>query len=200
MKRRNLIASSLAACCLSACGKEYPRFFDIEWDEEVLLHDGRIIWIHMKRTYERLSKSEEWNGIHRDTEISFDAGGKIGRFTQKFERYDVTLLDQKSGKWFVGLSVTTGSPTVEWVNFETPFLSLSSTGELTKEKLENFPVEFVKFNIMPDTPDSQGIAKYNGTRLSASQKEAHWMRFPRGAGDDMRIRVRKVNSIVKEQK
>ena len=31
----------------------YSRFFDIAWDEEVQLHDGRVILVHVKQTYER---------------------------------------------------------------------------------------------------------------------------------------------------
>lgn len=30
----------------------YPRYFDITWDEEVQLHDGRMIVVHVKRTFE----------------------------------------------------------------------------------------------------------------------------------------------------
>lgn len=198
MSRRSLLALAGSVPLLSGCF--YDQFFDIEWDEEVQLHDGRIIIVHVKRTYERLGGIRtRWEGVHRDTEISFDAGGKIGRITKKFQRYDVTFLHQKADKWYVGLVETTGTPPVKWINFETPFLALQPDGEWTKERLENFPAEFVKYNVMPDTPDSKGIAKFNGTRLTNSEKVAHWKRFPGGAGDDMRIRVRKVNSIVKEQ-
>ena len=35
----------------------YDRWFDLEWDEEVLLSDGRVIVVHLKQTYERLSQS-----------------------------------------------------------------------------------------------------------------------------------------------
>lgn len=183
MKRRDLIATSLASCCLSACGKEYPRFFDIEWDEEVLLHDGRIIWVHMKRTYERLSKSQEWNGIHRDTEISFDAGGKIGRVTKKFERYDVDYIHEKNGEWYLALGVTTGTPPIELVTWEKSVLRLMPDGSLTAITRNELPVEFKIINIMPASPDSAGIAKFHNQKLKLDGKRQHWLKYPRSAGD-----------------
>ena len=75
---RRTFAAAAALPLLEGCKEAYPRFFDIEWDEEVLLHDGRIIWVHVKRTFERRSQYDRWEGIHRDTEVNFDAGGKIG--------------------------------------------------------------------------------------------------------------------------
>ena len=189
MKRRDLVGSTLAAYCLSACGKEYPRFFDIEWDEEVLLHDGRIIWVHMKRTYERLHKSEEWNGIHRDTEISFDAGGKLGRFTKKFERYDVDFLHEKDAQWYLYLLNTSGTPPVKLVEWSAAFIVLKDSGEIQPaQSWDQLPKDFLNRNIMPPSPDSHGIAKFNGKRLTLDVKRAHWRANPSGAVDDEVLR------------
>lgn len=167
-----------------------PRFFDIEWDEDVQLHDGRVIVVHVKRTFERLGKFDRWRGVQRDTEISFDTGGSIGRFTKKFQRYEVSLLEQKNDQWFIGLVQTTGTPPIIWVDFKNPFLVFKLDGQLQKESIANFPDEFTRYNVMPTTPDSQGIAKFNGQHLTNATKMKHWSQYPRGAGDDGIIRRR----------
>ena len=168
----------------------YPRFFDIAWDEEVQLHDGRVIVVHVKRTYERIGKFARWRGVHRDSEISFDAGGTIGRFTKKFQRYDVSLIEQKNDQWFITLTQTTGTPPVKWVDRDTPFLVLEPDGTLRKEIYAKFPAEFIRYNVMPDSPDPQGISQFNGTVLTQATKMEHWKNFPTGAGDDGVIRRR----------
>lgn len=114
---RRTFAAAAALPLLEGCKEAYPRFFDIEWDEEVLLHDGRIIWVHVKRTFERRSQYDRWEGIHRDTEVSFDAGEKIGVWTKRFERYDTAFLHSKDQNWYFALGVTTGSPPVQLVTW-----------------------------------------------------------------------------------
>lgn len=172
----------------------YPRYFDIEWDEEVQLHDGRVIVVHVKRTFERLNTLDRQRGVHRDTEISFDAGGTIGRFQKTFQRYDVTLLENKGDQWFIGLVKTTGTPPIQWVDFSYPFLVLQSDGQLRRDVLANFPKEFTRYNVMPLTPDAEGIARFDGQVLTTKEKMAHWSRYPRGAGDDGFIRPRNASN------
>lgn len=176
----------------------YPRYFDIAWDEEVQLHDGRVVMVHVKRSFERLSSFSKWDAVHRDTEISFDTGTEMGRFTKKFQRYEVSLVEQKDNRWFIGVAPTTGTPPIKWVDFDAPFLVLETNGQLRKESLANFPAEFSRYNVMPATPDPRGISKFNGNVLTRAQKLKHWSQFPRGAGDDGQIRRRK--SIAQEEK
>ena len=38
--------------------------------------------------------------------------------------------------------------------------------------------------MMPVTPDSEGISKFNGTLLTIPVKMAHWKKYPRAAEDD----------------
>ena len=68
----------------TACQKDYRQYFDIEWDEEVELHNGRIIIAYVKKTFERVRHMRyyRWRGMREATEISFDAGGQI-RFYKK---------------------------------------------------------------------------------------------------------------------
>jgi len=87
----------------------YPRFYTLEWDEDVQLQDGRVIVVHLKHTYERLHMgfSRYADAITRDTEMRFDAGPPIGTVTQLFKGYHPLFLGQYEGKWYVTLY---GSP------------------------------------------------------------------------------------------
>ena len=186
---RRTFAAAAALPLLEGCKEAYPRFFDIEWDEEVLLHDGRIIWVHVKRTFERRSQYDRWEGIHRDTEVNFDAGGKIGLWTQRFERYDTAFLHNKDQNWYFALGVTTGSPPVQLVTWEKSVLVLKPDGTLLAISRPELPSEFRDFNIMPLTPSSEGVAKFHGKKLTIIEKRAHWSAYLRSAGDgpDMKI-------------
>jgi len=93
----------LAAAYVAIFGL-YPRYFDIEWDEEVQLHDGRVAIVHVKNTYERrgmrLSRFEDTT--FRRNELTFDAGGGLGRVTLG-SRLGVSHLDQIDGIWYAVL-------------------------------------------------------------------------------------------------
>ncbi len=187
MNRRKFTVAALTAPLLSGC--IYGQYFDIEWDEEVLLHDGRVIWVHVKRTFEHLNKSEKWRGVHRDTEISFDAGGALGTFSKRFERYTVSFLHFTDGVWYLGLSGTTGTPPIQLITWQKSVLKLAQDGNLTMFARAELPIEFQTINIMPLTPSSEGVAKFHNKKLSLIEKRAHWITFPRAAGDhpDMKI-------------
>jgi hypothetical protein len=101
MNRRTFASAAVAAPLLSACS--YERFFDIEWDEEVLLHDGRVIVVHVKETYERRDRSSRYeHTTFRRNEFTFDTGGEAGRITFS-SRLGVGYLDQINGDWYVVL-------------------------------------------------------------------------------------------------
>jgi hypothetical protein len=188
MKRRFFTTAVVTAPLLSGCTK-YEPYFDIEWDEEVLLHDGRMIVIHVNRTFERLNQFERWSGVQRDMEISFDAGGTIGRFTKKFQRYDIDFLHEKDDQWYIYLINTTGTPPIKLVDWNAAFLILKPSGQLEAAlSWDQLPFDFLNRNIMPPSPNAEGISKFNGKRLSIETKRAHWKAFPAGAGDDEVLR------------
>lgn len=82
----------------------YPRYFDIQWDEEVQLHDGRVIVVHVKKTYERrgMRLSPYENTTFRRNEFIFDADGGLGRITFG-SRLGVKHIDQIRGVWYAVL-------------------------------------------------------------------------------------------------
>ncbi len=163
----------------------FAPYFNIEWDEEVKMHDGQVVIVHMKRKYERLNLFSRWRGIHRATEISFDTGGALGRFSKEFLRYDVDFVEKKDGYWYIYLVTTTGTPPEKLVDWRAAFLILSPDGRLEKaSSWKQLPQEFKLRNIMPPTPNSEGILKFNGTLLRDAVKQEHWRKFPAAAGDD----------------
>lgn len=171
----------------------YPRYFDIEWDEEVQLHDGRMIIVHVKRTFERRSRFERWLAHDRDTEITFDAGPPWGKFSRKFQGYDVKMVEQQDGNWYLNLGATTGySPEIVF-NPEYPVLILGRDGiERPALSWADIP-DFPRQNIMPVTPSPAGILPFANSLLTWQKKMEHWKKYPRAAGDDGLIIQRHTN-------
>ena len=182
MNRRTFAAAAVTTPLFSGCTR-YERYFDIEWDEEVLLHDGRIIWVHVKRTFQRHSEYDQWDGIHRDTEVSFDAGGRIGRWTKKFERYNVGMIEEDRGNWYL-LLFEMGHVTTRIVGQDVPVLILQSDGQERPARAWQEVPYFPKTNFMPITPDTKGVSQFHQKRLTVSEKLEYWQKYPRGAGDN----------------
>jgi hypothetical protein len=162
----------------------YPQFFDIAWDEEVQLHDGRVIVVHVTRTFERTSLIYRWRALDRDTSISFDSNSSLGRIVRVFKNYDVNLIDELDGNWYFGLSVTTGIPPQKLVDAAYPVLILQKDG---REKMASSWVDIPDFprqNVMPVTPSPEGISKFAGSLLTWQTKMNHWNHNQRAAGDN----------------
>ena len=185
LNRRAFLGSLMAAPLLTT-GCWRGRYFDIEWDEEVELHNGRIIIVHIKRTFERVTASmrrSRWKGVLRATEISFDTGGQIGVYTKKFENYDVSSIDFSRDKIYISLAGY-GAVKNRIVKQTIPVLIVSADGsELAANSWKEVP-HFPKFNVMPITTNSESISKFNKKLLTIPVKMAHWKKFPRAAGDD----------------
>lgn len=170
----------------------YPRYFDIEWVEEVRLHDGRLIEVQMKRTYERIGLADRWHAVHRDTEIGFDT--RNGRFSKKFQRYDIDFLHEKNGVWYIYLLTTAGTPPEKLVDWSAAFLILDQEGRLKKaSSWDELPPGFSTRNIMPPSPDAKRIFQFHNTKLREEEKMQHWKAFPTAAGDDGVLRRPKKN-------
>lgn len=177
-----LLLGSVAACVWAS--GQHPRLFEIEWDEEVQLHDGRMMVVHVKRSFERRSLRDKWLAHDRDTEITFDAGPPWGRFKRNFERYDVTMIEHKDGNWYIGLQLTTGIPPTRLVDPAYPVLVLGKDGvQRPAQSWKDIP-DFPRLNIMPITPSAEGVLPFANSRLGWQTKMAHWKNHPRAAGDN----------------
>lgn len=93
---------------LGACSPFQPKTKVIEYDEEVKLHDGSMIWVHIKRHYERSSGREISNWFQgyekgwgaKEVEISWDTGfPNVGRKSVFFD--DVAYVSRLDDKWYI---------------------------------------------------------------------------------------------------
>ena len=162
----------------------YPRYFDIGWDEEVQLHDGRVILVNVKYTYERLSRltfDRYDRTILRNTEFSFDAGPPIGRFTQLFQKHRVDMVEYFNGKWYLLLQ-TAGVALIlktetgwkeDWGSAQNSSgqkcWSLDERG-LAQASINDLPDEILKINMLMDGAPVGELAALDGTRVTLHQK------------------------------
>ena len=189
--RRKLMAAMLSPLLLGGC--KFSRYFDVEWDEEVELFGGKIIIVHIKRGYERTSSifDPDLRSIQRSVEITFDAGGRIGIFKRKFDNYDVCYINKSDNNWYILLGGI-GFVRKRIVSQAIPILIIHQDGqEVPASSWMEVPY-FSRENIMPPTPNAAGVLHFNGKLLTIAAKEAHWKKYPRGAGDGDLINVRGV--------
>jgi hypothetical protein len=102
MNRRNFSVAVAAIPMMSGCF--WDNHFNLAWEEEVQLHDGRVIVVKVKHTYERLrSGFTRYGGtnILRDSAITFDAGGTTGLVTQELKGGWPLSLEQVDGSWYL---------------------------------------------------------------------------------------------------
>ena len=101
-----LLALTLLPLC--ACSSLFkPKTMTIEYDEEVKLHDGEMIWVHITRHYYRYSGALGDTGgmtssYHpTEVEISWDTGFEgVGRKSVYFKRQILTI-DKINNEWYV---------------------------------------------------------------------------------------------------
>lgn len=180
------VAALAVVVYVSAFGL-YPRYFDIEWDEEVQLHDGRVVLVHVKRTYERRgSRLERYPEDPRLASMGFSFNtGPQKAFQHTFKRGTLHFLDEKDGKWYIGYHADPGDPSVELGSRSLyPHVAiLNVDGSIDKPRSwGDVPAEITGANILPATPNPQVISKFNEGHLTVAEKMAHWRMYPTGAG------------------
>jgi len=183
--RRTAVLLATLASWPWLTGFGWPQFFDLSWDEEVQLRDGRVIVVHLKFTYERLSRFSEYErSILRNTEMSFDAGPPYGRVTQLFRRQQPVMLDQKDGKWYVALAQRGNINLVrdeDWGPIQTS--SGIRIGVLKAAKFEPIPIDFLPREFdRPNYDYHYGpfdeIVRSNNQRLTLATKRDRLHRYP----------------------
>lgn len=99
MKRRLVLLVPAVLPMLGGC--YYPQYFDVTWDEDVVLHDGTVIAVRLTFQCERLDRFSEFDrSMLRATTLIFDAGPPHGRVTQVFRGMQPVLLDRFEGRWY----------------------------------------------------------------------------------------------------
>lgn len=171
----------------------YPRYFDIEWDEEVQLHDGQVIVVHVKNTYERLHREfgRYTSVIQRDTEISFETGSAAGRMKQLLKGGRPLILDQQDGIWFLVFS---------WSSHWSPHLlqgqnwgpDQNGNGQhiATLQGMQFKPVsicfltdQFQQPNFLLRYADAETLSKFNGKLVTLRHKREYLDKYPLLYGD-----------------
>lgn len=80
----------------------YSKFFDISWDQEMQLHDGSVIVVNIKRTYQRRHKFKKWLVIPRKNQVTFKPSENAAPIV--FEsRLPISFLDKINGNWYLVL-------------------------------------------------------------------------------------------------
>jgi len=190
MKRRTLLMAAASTPLLNGC--LYDRWFDLEWDEEVQLHDGRVIVVHLKNTYERIHQGFKRYGgtiMSRDTTLTFDAGETTGKVTQLFKGFGPSLLDQHEGTWYVMLRG--GSyyrsqeiPGQDWGRY--PSLNCDEVAKLVGTqfipiRLQDLPQVFREPNILQYGTAAEH-AQLHERRISLKDKEVWLVKHPLSSG------------------
>lgn len=181
-----VLAGVLLALYAWQFGLRSPYRFELEWDEEVQLHDQRIINLHIKRSYERHTLLSRWDGVHRATEVSFDAGPLFGLFSARFAPDDVALIDQDQQVWYFATVRSPGTASHRSSDSLPPFFTLKPGAGLAQAgRGEKLPEVFTRWNVMPATPDAAGLLKFHHTQLGLAEKMRHWAAHPRTDGDEV---------------
>ena len=191
MNRRKFIVAAGATPLLTGCF--WGRHFDLEWEEEVQLHDGRVIVVHLKHTYERLHREfgRYASAIARDTELAFDAGGTTGKVTQLFKGFQPIFLGQHEGVWYSVLSgdYYYGSrklPGQDWGELEGPYSQWAIKlvdGKWQPMSMSRLPRLFQEPNMLVKKGVASDHAKYAGKHLTLQDKKAWVQEHPYDYGD-----------------
>jgi hypothetical protein len=189
MNRRTFVAATVAAPLLSACYEPGP--FDLVWDEEVLLPDGRVIVVQIAHRYMRLETSlSEFGGISspRDTTMTFDAGAGTGVVKQLFKGFEPTFLGQKDGVWYAiligGYRFKNRSiPGQDWGDQEGPYGQWAIKlvgGKWQPTSLRAFPPEFQRPNLLLLYATAKELSVFHQKRVTLKDKTARLEKYPLG--------------------
>ena len=158
----------------------YPRFFDIEWDEEVQFHDGRVIVVHVKNSYERqratLERYEETAIVFRQKEVTFELESGLHTFRT---RMPLAYLGQFGKRWYVVISGQgpygnhpDEMPT-HWGNDFTKLeqrLAVFQDGAFRPIRWEDAPPLLARMNLLPSAFRRE-LLSWSGSRVTLAQKK-----------------------------
>ena len=171
-------ASSLLAGCI------WPRLFDLSWNEELQLHDGRVLVAKFSYRYERqggLTFDRYDPAIFREATLTFDAGPPLGVVSQVFIHHRPELLDTFNGEWFTVLQGRAGSGDQEWGSAQ------NGNGQRTARLVGNsfkptpisqLPTWMSAANILMDYAPKRELAALDGTLVTLEHKAIYSKKYP----------------------
>lgn len=197
MKRRTLLTGAGVTPFLGACTPD--RTFDLSWDEEVQLHDGRIIVVHLKHTYERIGSGFFTTaerlfspyaglGLPRDTTLTFDAGGTTGVVTQLFKGFSPVFIGQHEGVWYAVLYGdyyynSRQLPGQDWGKLEGPYGQWAiklNQGKWQPISMSRLPSPFQEPNMLMLYGETKEHAAFSDKRVTLADKQAWLKKHPPG--------------------
>jgi hypothetical protein len=172
-------------------GFGWDKHFDLSWEEEVQLHDGRVIVVKREQTYERLGTSFTRYGgssIARDATLTLDAGGTTGVVTQLFKGFRPMFIGQYEGIWY---AVIYGGyyrrsreiPGQDWGELEGPYGQWALKmvdGKWLPISMGNLPSAFQEPNMLLLYGKAAEHAEFDGKRVTLSDKRAWLLKHPLG--------------------
>lgn len=184
---RTLLLGGMAFTLLT--GFFWPRFFTLQWEEEVQLHDGRVIMVKLKYTYERrggLTFSRYDPSLFREATLTFDGGPSNGIVTQRFMHQRPMALDTSGGDWFVVLQGRAGPDVQNWgppQNGNGQRTARLSGTAFEPTPIANLPPWMNKANLLMDYAPKSELALFDSTRVTLRQKAIYLQKYPLGAID-----------------
>lgn len=190
--RRRMLFAVFPAIPIILSGCIWRQYFELGWDEEVELQDGRTILVHVTHTYERRSSWRRYDtATHRDTELRFDAGDGIGTVTQLFKSFSPIFLDQHEGTWYAVLyggyrKRTREIPGQDWGDRDSPYGQWAiklEKGKWTPILMSSLPEKFKTPNMLLLHGSVSQIAELDGTRVTLERKRRWREDHPPGYAD-----------------
>jgi hypothetical protein len=191
VNRRTILALACSTPLFSGCF--YDRFFDLEWDEEVQLHDGRVIVVHIKHRYMRIEQGlTRYSGISIpiDSILTLDTGSSAGVVVQYFKGFHPIFLDQYEGIWYAALTGryypgVRETPGQNWGDLQGP--SSHRVIHLVDSRwrhmnLCDFPEKFKTPNIIMPISEVKRMSAFDKQRVSLLQKHHHQIEYRLGPG------------------
>jgi hypothetical protein len=188
--RRTFAAAAVATPLLTGCF--WDKHFNLSWEEEVQLHDGQIIIVKLKHTYERLQQGLTRYGgrsILRDTTITFDSGGAAGVVTQLLKGYHPLFIGQHDGDWYLTIygAHYYRSNEIPGQNWGIHWYGCGPAAKLAAGKFEpisihDMPGVFSKNNILLLYGDAAEMSKFEERRINLEEKNLWLITHPPGYG------------------
>jgi hypothetical protein len=168
----------LAIIALTLAWRGYPRLFELSWEEEVRLQDGRVVVVGRSIQYERLDRWSKYDGtIPRKETLRFIPEGESQQREVTFPNLRLFVFDVYGGVNYVVLTGTTGrSGMADQSPFpkgEPPgdYRVLRWTGDrFVQMPLKELPLTIVERHLSWDD-SAPRIVAYEGRRLSVPEKE-----------------------------
>lgn len=186
MNRRSFTAAAFATPLMSGC--LWDKHFDLSWDEEIQLHDGRVIVVKVTHTYERLRREigRYTSALPRDTEFSFDAGAPVGRVTQLFKGFHPMFLGWHEGTWYAVLYGdyyyrSRELPGQDWGELEGPYGQWAirlDNGKWQPMSMSRLPAAFYEPNMMLLKGAVSEQAEFDGKKVTLQDKQAWVAKHP----------------------